>query len=258
MASEKQVAANRRNGLKGGVKTEEGKAVSRLNARTHGIFAAALTPEDSDEASGIEEELVASLRPAGRVEEMLVEKIALTYLRMQRCARAEAEFHIETWREPNKVREEYQWKLLQERRRDGARGSTFREEVFEHMVKLIDLYDARLTNQFLKLLHEIERQQNLRKGKKEEETNGKAEQPEKRVEAPPDLAEVREVPPASGSDVRSAPPGCGGTVGQDCPTYVRKDTETAPVLPEQAPAQTALNEPSQDAVGEDDNPQRAI
>jgi hypothetical protein len=163
MASVRQVAANRRNGLKGGVKTEEGKAVSRLNARKHGIFATALTPEDSEEASGIEEELVASIQPAGRVEEMLVEKIALTYLRMQRCARAEAEFHIETWREPHKVRESYDWERLQKRRRDGDRGSTFRVEKFERMVKLIDLYDARLTNQWLKLLHEVERLQALRK-----------------------------------------------------------------------------------------------
>jgi hypothetical protein len=130
MATRKQVSANRENGLKGGVKTEEGKAISRLNARKHGIFAVALTPEDSEEVCGTEDELIASLRPVGRVEEMLVEKLALTYLRMQRCARAEAELEgcVKTWR----------------------------------MVELIGLYDGRLTNQFLKLLHEIQRQQRLR------------------------------------------------------------------------------------------------
>jgi hypothetical protein len=100
MASVRQVEANRQNGLKGGVKSEEG--------------------------AGIEDELIASLRPVGRLEEMLVEKIALTYLRMQRCARAEAEFHIETWREPNRKQEMYQWEQLQKERRCGARGSTFR------------------------------------------------------------------------------------------------------------------------------------
>jgi hypothetical protein len=166
MASVRQVQANRRNGLKGGVKTEEGKAVSRLNARKHSIFASALTTEDSEEAYAIEDELIVSLRPVGRVEGMLVEKLALTYLRMQRCARAEAEYHIQTWEEPNKIREPYQWQRLQEQRRDGARGVVFDEKVFERMVKLIDLYDARLTNQFLKLLHEIERRQRLRSGER--------------------------------------------------------------------------------------------
>ncbi len=111
-----------------------------------------------------EDELIASLRPVGRVEEMLVEKLALTYLRMQRCARTEAEFHAQTWEEPNELLNEEHWDRLQQERRWGNRGVAFRAEVFERMVKLIDLYDARLTNQFLKLLHEIERLQRLRAG----------------------------------------------------------------------------------------------
>ena len=40
MASEKQIAANRLNGLKGGVKTLAGKAISCLNAVSHGMYAA--------------------------------------------------------------------------------------------------------------------------------------------------------------------------------------------------------------------------
>jgi len=176
MASVRQVAANRENGLKGGVKTEEGKAVSRLNARRsalssrpmgkHSIFVTALTEEDSEEVRGYEDELIATLRPAGRVEEMLVEKVALTWLRMQRCARAEAEYHGQTWGDPDKVPSEYRgWDCSRKRRRYEATGMCFNEQAFERMVKLIDLYDTRLTNQFLKLLHEIERMQLLRKGK---------------------------------------------------------------------------------------------
>jgi hypothetical protein len=165
MASRRQIAANRENGLKGGVKTEEGKLISRLNARKHGIFAFALTTEDSEQLYDVEDRFIASLRPVGPLEETLVEKLALTYLRMQRCARAEAEYHVQTWEEPNKIREPYLWERLQQERRDGARGVVFDEKVFERMVKLIDLYDARLTNQFLKLIHEIERLQRLREGK---------------------------------------------------------------------------------------------
>src|SRR5208337_1455306 len=166
MASVRQVAANRENGLKGGVKTEEGKAVSRLNARRsalssrpmgkHSIFVTALTEEDSEEVRGYEDELIASLRPVGRVEEMLVEKIALTWLRMQRCARAEAEYHSQTWEAPNEVWDEFRFDRLERKRELGMRAVPFKEEVFERMVKLIDLYDTRLTNQFLKLLHEVE------------------------------------------------------------------------------------------------------
>ncbi|MGO8704333.1 MAG: hypothetical protein ACLQVA_10985, partial [Candidatus Brocadiia bacterium] len=68
------------------------------------------------------------------------------------------------WEEPNELLNEEHWDRLQQERRWGKRGVAFRAEVFERMVKLIDLYDARLTNQFLKLLHEIERLQRLRAG----------------------------------------------------------------------------------------------
>lgn len=37
--SSKQQIANQQNSLKGGVKTDEGKAVVRFNARKHGILA---------------------------------------------------------------------------------------------------------------------------------------------------------------------------------------------------------------------------
>ena len=164
MASTAQVAANRENALKAGVRTPEGKAISRLNARRHGIFAAALTPEDSEELGVIEEDLVADLQPAGRVEEMLVETLAMTYLRMQRCARAEAEYHVATWEEPAREDHPLAWEELRKRRKRGERAVVFREEKFKRMVELIGLYNARLTNQFLKTLHEIERCRRLRQG----------------------------------------------------------------------------------------------
>jgi len=55
---------------------------------------------DRKELHGLYDELADSIRPQGRIEEMLVEKLAHTYLRLQRCARAEAEHHIRTWEVP--------------------------------------------------------------------------------------------------------------------------------------------------------------
>jgi hypothetical protein len=260
MASQRQAAANRENGLKGGVKTEEGKAVSRLNARKHGIFASALTPEDAEELHGIEDRLVASIRPAGVVEEMLVEKLALTYLRMQRCARAEAEFHHLTWAEPIKALQPYNWQALQDERRRGGRGVVFDSNVFGRMVKLIDLYDARLTNQFLKLTREIERQQSLRAGQ-----GGPASPQEEAEESNTGAAEEK-ARPADLGPVRSAAPDDGGTVGQDlsavamaeaeCPTCERTAAAPAPASPEPPPA--SMDEQSQDAVGVRDAAQTVI
>jgi hypothetical protein len=137
MATEKQIAANRLNALKGGVKTEEGKAISRLNARKYGIFASAFTSQDARELRGIHEQLAAELHPSGMIQEILVEKLAVTYLRMQRCARAEAEHHKTFWT----------WPM------PGGRANSGKN------LLALGMHDVRLTNQFLKLLHELERRQ---------------------------------------------------------------------------------------------------
>jgi hypothetical protein len=50
--SERKLEANRRNGAKGGVKTEEGKRRSRRNALKHGLRATTLLIEDETTAEG--------------------------------------------------------------------------------------------------------------------------------------------------------------------------------------------------------------
>ena len=161
MTTRKQIRANSRNGRKGGPKTVEGRAVSCLNARKHGVFASALTDQDEEELAGFHDELFAWIRPVGPVEGILVEKLAHTYLRMQRCARAEAEYHITTW-EPSTEAYRVGWYV--ERRQEGRHASWFDPPQFEAAVNLFARYDAALTNQLIKLLHEIERLQRLRGG----------------------------------------------------------------------------------------------
>ncbi len=259
MASARQVAANRENGLKGGVKTEEGKAVSRLNARKHSIFVTALTPEDSEEICGYEDELIASLRPVGRMEEMLVEKIALTWLRIQRCARAEAEYHSQTWEEPNEKWEWDAWHRLQTRRERGMRAVAFKSEVFERTIKLIDLYDNRLTNQLLKLMHEIERMQLLRKGK-DAPTDVADPPPSAQNDAPPlteAIAAAPELPPAVddvGAESASQPPSAV-VDGLPAESQPRSKSGTVPHTGE-APA--AEIERVQDSVRKEDMAQTPV
>jgi len=152
--SSKQLEANRRNAQKAGVKTEEGKKVSRLNARKHGIFASALTERDEKELKPLYEEFAADLEPRNAIEEAIVEKLALTYVRLQRCARAEAEYHRETW-----------WPDA-ERLRSPRQGppTYFRSTSFRKVAELINRYDTSLTNQLFRLLHELERMQRMHGG----------------------------------------------------------------------------------------------
>ena len=93
--TEKQLEANRRNALKGGVKTAAGKMAVRHNALKHGLLAREVViiqgegAEDPLEFEALLTDLQNELQPAGTIEEMLVEKIAASYWRLRRSHRYE-------------------------------------------------------------------------------------------------------------------------------------------------------------------------
>jgi len=95
MVSEKQLEANRQNALKGGVKTEEGKAIVKYNALKHGLLAKEVVisvgegAENPGEFDALVEDLMTQFAPVGAIEEMLVEKIAVSYWRLRRACRYE-------------------------------------------------------------------------------------------------------------------------------------------------------------------------
>jgi hypothetical protein len=93
MASERQIAANRRNALKStGPRTDAGKARSRLNAVTHGLNAHIETLPD-DEKAEFEQRVVswnASFQPGTPYEEQLVRRAVSLSWRIERAERAQA------------------------------------------------------------------------------------------------------------------------------------------------------------------------
>lgn len=93
--SKKQLRANRKNGKKGGVKTENGKSVVRYNALKHGLLAKEIVilvgdgAENPEEFHSLWESLVQQLKPKGTLEELLVEKIVCFFWRLRRAYRYE-------------------------------------------------------------------------------------------------------------------------------------------------------------------------
>jgi hypothetical protein len=96
MVSEKQKQANVQNAqLSTGPVTPDGKVVAACNAIKHGIFAKDLViavgdgREDEFEYHELLAELKKDLAPVGRLEMLLVEKIAVNYWRLRRLIRYE-------------------------------------------------------------------------------------------------------------------------------------------------------------------------
>ena len=93
--SKKQLEANKKNAQKGGVKTPEGKAIVKYNALKHGLLAKEVVitigegAESPEEFDALLEALQTQLLPAGTLEEMLVEKIAVAYWRLRRAYKYE-------------------------------------------------------------------------------------------------------------------------------------------------------------------------
>ena len=70
----------------GGVKTEAGKAKTRFNAKKHGILSQVLTTDDELLLQSFVDQLYSELQPDGFLEEILIERVAIGYLRLHRAA----------------------------------------------------------------------------------------------------------------------------------------------------------------------------
>lgn len=91
--SEKQLEANRQNAKLGGVKTEEGKAVSRYNALKHGLLCEGVLLKDEDGTNllELEKKIRAELKPANEMELFFVDRIVANTWRLKRAMRVESE-----------------------------------------------------------------------------------------------------------------------------------------------------------------------
>lgn len=84
--SQKQLEANRENAKLGGVKTEEGKAISKYNALKHGLLSKEVLFEGENELIllEIEKRLRNELKPKTELELILVDRISANIWRLKR------------------------------------------------------------------------------------------------------------------------------------------------------------------------------
>ena len=91
--SPKQHQANKQNAKKGGVKTEEGKQVSRLNAIKHGLLSkeVLLESESEEELVAFGKRVRSTLVPEGEIEHILVDRVVANGWRLKRMMQVERE-----------------------------------------------------------------------------------------------------------------------------------------------------------------------
>ncbi len=158
--SSKQLAANRENAKLGGVKTEKGKSTVRFNARKHGIVSTLLTDYEEKDLKEYLEQVRSFYDPQNCVEELLVERIAICYLRLNRAAKAEADY-IRTKLEPHIVEDFI--RSLDTVIQEGYKATMLPEDV-EHLGNTYLRYETGIENRLYKAMHELERLQRMRQG----------------------------------------------------------------------------------------------
>src|SRR5579862_5167225 len=96
--SARKLESNRRNALRStGPRTAAGKAVSRMNAVRHGVLSEAVVvrgsrvQETAEEFEELRKHFREGLRPVGRLEEALVERIVMAHWRLRRVLAMETE-----------------------------------------------------------------------------------------------------------------------------------------------------------------------
>ncbi len=160
--SKKQLEANCQNAKLGGVKTEEGKEISKYNALKHGILKQALTEYEEDLYQDFFRELEEQLSPTGFIEIMFVERIALCYVRLFRIAKVEKEYMISRLSFPPSSN------LLANFLEEGIEGSYIPKIGINTLEKLNDIvlrYDTSIERSLFRLLKELRSIQALRTSK---------------------------------------------------------------------------------------------
>jgi hypothetical protein len=144
----KRLEANRKNCQLGGVKTSQGKSITRFNARKHGILSDLINNKEKSTHEDYVEQLYNELQPNNIIEEMLVERIAVHYMKLRRLMSAESEYidyvsNIEEFEFDATIRTS-----------DKPSIST---DNFEKLISLYQRYEVSTENRFYKAIEELKK-----------------------------------------------------------------------------------------------------
>lgn len=166
--SEKQLKANQENGKKGGVKTDEGKEVSKYNALKHGILKATVSEYEAEFSNDVMDRLNSQFQPVGVLEKMLVDRIGYFYIRLFRVAKSENEY-MQSILNPRKVTVKDiipQIEFTETIVENEGYVPILKDTSVEKLTSTYLRYEIALENRMYKAIHELQRLQANRNGEK--------------------------------------------------------------------------------------------
>lgn len=160
--SKRQLEANRKNGKLGGVKTSEGKEISKMNALKHGLLCKEVLLEGENEISLVELgiSIREEIKPIGELETILTERIVSNIWRLRRVL--EVERNTMEWQRTYEKEEGVQFGTSDEQ----VERKSIREMLANDDIEKITRYETKIDKSIYKALHELQRLQSARAGDK--------------------------------------------------------------------------------------------
>lgn len=170
MTTDKQLQANRENAKLGGVKTPEGKAVSKFNALKHGLLSDEILLKGEDEQSLTElgKRIRESLQPVGELEALLADRIITNFWRLKRAMEVErATMEWEKFNERMEIDLSFGGYPRNEKlEEDQKKRKKIKDMVANNDTEQILRYETTIERSIYKALHELQRLQAVRLGEK--------------------------------------------------------------------------------------------
>jgi hypothetical protein len=158
--SEKQLEANRENSKLGGVKTDEGKTISKMNALKHGLLSSQvlLEGEEGSKLTELELSVREQFLPVGEFEFYLVDRIIANIWRLRRLIKIEGS--IMEYEKNDAFASLGVMGQGQLERKNSM--NMLRNNLIDRVMR----YEVSLERSIFKSLHELQRIQSIRGGEK--------------------------------------------------------------------------------------------
>ncbi len=170
MTTDKQLQANRDNAKLGGVKSPEGKAVSKFNALKHGLLSGEilLKGENDQSLTELGKQIRESLHPVGELEMLLTDRIIANFWRLRRVMEVEkAAMEWEKFDDHISINLDFGvGKKDEALEKEQERRKKIRDMVANNNTEQILRYETTIERSIYRALHELQRLQASRLGEK--------------------------------------------------------------------------------------------
>lgn len=157
--SQKQLEANRENAKLGGVKTIEGKEISKMNSIKHGLLSSQvlIKDEDGDELKILGDNLINQLNPSNQLEALLVDRVIAGFWRLRRIIKIESKLMcLKSYDVANEIAD-----TINYQEKEGLEAKNTSNMLDNILLERVMRYENNIERGIFKAVHELQRIQGI-------------------------------------------------------------------------------------------------